>query len=96
MTLDDHVDATIGDLDDFRALTVANEHPTPRDPSIIWACAGADPELFFPTTRERYEEALTYCCRCAAAPICGELGVNRREYGIWGGQLLGDGVPVEL
>jgi len=64
------------------------------------ACAGADPELFFPAKRGAPEirAAKSVCARCPVRDECLEYSLRTEElFGIWGGldewerqELLGD------
>lgn len=97
-TLDDPFEPTPGaldDLDNYTAYTIADQHPTPREKSIEWVCAGADPGLFFPTNDDQLADGRSYCERCPAKAVCLRLGVNRNEWGLWGGVLLEEGVAVD-
>ncbi|MFF8939218.1 WhiB family transcriptional regulator [Streptomyces paradoxus] len=63
--------------------TAASERPRP-------ACAGEDPELFFPvgTTGPalvQIEEAKSVCRRCPLSESCLEAALQRNELGVWGG-----------
>lgn len=50
------------------------------------ACAGADPEIFFPTTGGKPVEALDLCGICPHAEPCLEWALDtRQDHGIWGG-----------
>jgi hypothetical protein len=50
------------------------------------ACAGADPDLFFPSDEESGAKAKAICRRCPIRRQCYELARARREpWGIWGG-----------
>lgn len=83
------------DLEDFSAYTIANEFPTPRDRNINWACHEAeDPDIFFPVTVAQLAEAQAVCLGCSALAVCGQLGRDRREWGVWGGVHLEDGLPA--
>ena len=59
-----------------------------------WACLGADPELFWPTTEEALTEAAALCSRCPARAACARRGAEAREWGVWGGLLLNRGKPT--
>ncbi|MBL1100107.1 WhiB family transcriptional regulator [Streptomyces sp. 205] len=54
------------------------------------ACAGEDPELFFPVgnnaaAREQADEAKAVCYRCPVMEICGQWALEHRiESGVWG------------
>ena len=52
------------------------------------ACAGIDPELWFPNDRDSYErdQAIKICGTCDVRTECLKVARKRRErYGIWGG-----------
>jgi Transcription factor WhiB len=50
------------------------------------ACAGADPELFFPEPGQGDTGALAICARCPIRRDCYALAVaTGQRYGIWGG-----------
>jgi WhiB family redox-sensing transcriptional regulator len=51
------------------------------------ACAGADPELFFPAnTRQPATEAKQICAACPVRAECLEYSLaNEEEFGVWGG-----------
>jgi len=79
-----------------KGVTVAYEHPTPRDPDVGWGCADhATPEIFDPDDDDMLAEALSVCGGCAARLLCLDLGLRRAEWGVWGGVLLEDGKPIE-
>jgi WhiB family redox-sensing transcriptional regulator len=48
------------------------------------ACAGVDPELFFPDRGDSGERAVAICHSCPHLAECREYGMDE-EYGIWGG-----------
>ena len=53
------------------------------------ACAGADPELFFPREQDdpANHEAKLVCARCPVKADCLEYSMKtREESGVWGGQ----------
>lgn len=82
-----------------QGVTAAYAHPTPAVPAQDWACVGADPELFFPTSADELAAAQGICSDCAMRDLCRTLGESRRESGVWGGTLLDRGrvlhaVPV--
>ena len=61
----------------------------PARPTGAWrcdaACAGVDPELFYPE-RGGDAEASAVCARCPVAVDCLSTALDDREcYGIWGG-----------
>jgi hypothetical protein len=50
------------------------------------ACAGADPELFFPSPGDEGAEAQAICRECPIRSECYTLAAQRGErWGIWGG-----------
>ena len=54
------------------------------------ACAGADPDLFFPLPGESADPAKAICAGCAIRAECLALARARGErFGIWGGVDLG-------
>ena len=54
------------------------------------ACAGADPDLFFPFPGEPTAPAKAICGRCPVRAVCLAWARARGErYGIWGGVDLG-------
>jgi len=71
----------------------ASEHPfdvggaQPR-------CATQDPELFWPATTAEADAARAVCRGCALAEACLAVATQRREWGVWGGQLLAKGRPT--
>jgi hypothetical protein len=61
--------------------------------SSIWtqaSCKGKDPELFFPETIARAQEAIEICESCPIKKICGAVAEGQREttVGIWGGRIF--------
>ncbi len=78
-----------------KGVTVAYRHPTPTAPDLGWACAGIDPEQFFPEDEATLAEARRICARCPLQDVCRELGLARGESGVWGGLLLEDGRVLE-
>jgi hypothetical protein len=82
-----------------KGVTVAYRHPTPRAPESAWACAGADPDLFFPEDDATLARARQVCAGCPLRDACRSLAIARGETGVWGGTLLIEGrmldrVPV--
>ncbi|MEU5958789.1 WhiB family transcriptional regulator [Streptomyces sp. NPDC047525] len=54
------------------------------------ACAGEDPELFFPIGENspallQVEEAKAVCRRCPLMESCLQGALERNELGVWGG-----------
>jgi WhiB family redox-sensing transcriptional regulator len=57
------------------------------DPHIV-ACAGEDPELWFPPPGANAARAKAICARCPLQPDCAEYGIahaGRKAGGVWGG-----------
>ena len=75
--------------------TVAFEHPTPSAPAQEWACAGTDPDLFFPADQAALAAAVAVCAPCPLRATCLSLGTARSESGVWGGVLLEAGRPLD-
>lgn len=60
------------------------------DTTRTWAgqalCAGADPELFFPSGDDPAVEARRICAACAVSSQCLAYAVTAEEpFGVWGG-----------
>jgi WhiB family redox-sensing transcriptional regulator len=54
-----------------------------------------DPELFFAESPRMLEQARGLCAECPVQELCLAGALDRREpYGVWGGQILLDGVVV--
>lgn len=52
----------------------------------LGACAGIDPELFYPKRGESTREAKRVCSGCPVKQECLEFAVdNSEKFGIWGG-----------
>ncbi|TQL68165.1 transcription factor WhiB [Nocardioides albertanoniae] len=68
-------------------------HPTPRTDE--WACVGEEPDLFHPDDLAQLAQAQEVCAGCPLRGTCLDLGVARREWGVWGGVLLESGKPRE-
>jgi WhiB family transcriptional regulator, redox-sensing transcriptional regulator len=50
------------------------------------ACAGSDPDMFFPQPGETTAEAKAVCAACPVRAQCADLAEQRHErFGIWGG-----------
>lgn len=50
------------------------------------ACAGADPELFFPLNNTQLRLAKNICKRCPHKQPCLDWAVETRQaFGVWGG-----------
>ena len=78
-----------------KGVTVAYRHPTPTSPDMGWACAGIDPEQFFPEDEATLAAARQICADCPLQDVCRELGLARGESGVWGGLLLEGGRVLE-
>ncbi len=78
-----------------KGVTVAYRHPTPTAPDMPWACAGIDPDQFFPEDEATLAAARRICAACPLQDVCRELGLARGESGVWGGLLLEDGEVLE-
>jgi WhiB family transcriptional regulator, redox-sensing transcriptional regulator len=90
------MEMNIDELLDTQGVTVAYRYPTPRSPALTWSCAGYDdPDVFDPTDQDALAEAQTVCAGCGVRALCLALGVNRGEWGVWGGVLLENGKPIE-
>jgi hypothetical protein len=77
-----------------KGVTIAFTAPTPHDPKLVWACADhPDPDLFHPTDEADLAAAQAICARCPVRELCLSLGLQRDEYGVWGGVLLESGKP---
>ena len=52
----------------------------------VGACAGTDPEVFFPHDGTGVEVAKQVCATCTVAEPCLEYALAHRiEHGVWGG-----------
>jgi hypothetical protein len=78
-----------------KGVTVAYRHPTPTEPDLPWACAGIDPDQFFPEDDATLAAARSICAGCPLRDVCRDLGLARGETGVWGGLLLEDGKILE-
>ncbi len=78
-----------------KGVTVAYSHPTPTAPELDWACAGLEPDQFFPEDDATLALARNVCAGCPLRDICRELGLARGESGVWGGLLLESGKVLE-
>jgi WhiB family redox-sensing transcriptional regulator len=98
---------TLIDLPGARATTAPG--PAPVDPAIdadepmrssYARCAdgnGTLTHLFFSDDEFDIARAKAICGRCGLAPDCLERALERAEaYGVWGGQLVIDGVVVAV
>ena len=64
------------------AVPISDERPW----LVFGACRDADPDLFFPTTREETDQALAICASCPVRPECLAYALEAGErFGIWGG-----------
>ena len=64
------------------AVPISDERPW----LVFGACRDADPDLFFPSTREETEQALAICGSCPVQPECLDYALEAGErFGIWGG-----------
>jgi hypothetical protein len=75
--------------------TAAFGHPTPFVPAQEWACAGADPDTFFPEDEVTLARALALCEVCPLTAMCRDLALARKESGVWGGILLEAGKTLD-
>ena len=86
----------IDELLDTHGVTVAYRYPTPRSPALTWSCADYDhPGVFDPIDQDDLAEAQAVCAGCGVRALCLALGVDRGEWGVWGGVLLENGKPIE-
>jgi len=74
------------------AVNGAYGHPTPN---VAWACAGIDPDVFFPADEGDLADALAICDGCTVRTLCRTIAMARAESGVWGGVLLAEGVPQD-
>lgn len=49
------------------------------------ACAGHEPDLWFPTRGESAVEAVAICLGCPVAGPCLDHALHHEEHGVWGG-----------
>lgn len=73
-----------------RALTAAAEHPLLLG-EVTPPCTAVDPELFWPATESEAARAKAVCRGCPVIRSCLAVAQERREWGVWGGELLGRG-----
>ncbi len=53
---------------------------------VFGACREVDPDLFFPSTREDSDHAISICATCPVQIECLDYALEAGErYGIWGG-----------
>lgn len=65
------------------------------DDVTTFACLEADPELFFAESPSDVEAAKAVCLGCPVREECLAGALERREpHGVWGGELLVQGVVV--
>lgn len=70
------------DLVDFLEVPITEERPW----VVFSACRQVDPDVFFPTTREQEEHAISICKTCPVRMDCLDYAIEAREkFGIWGG-----------
>jgi WhiB family redox-sensing transcriptional regulator len=72
-----------GEIDTrMMAVPISDERPW----VVFGACRDADPELFFPTSRESIDKAISICASCPVQPECLDYALDAGErFGIWGG-----------
>ena len=64
------------------AVPISDERPW----VVFGACRDADPDLFFPSSRQETEQALAICGSCPVKPECLAYATEAGErFGIWGG-----------
>lgn len=90
----DRTERTVASVLTTHGAVAAYAHPTPRSLADGWACADADPDLFFPSDDARLAAAQEVCGACSFRDTCLGLGTARSESGVWGGVLLVDGTPL--
>lgn len=54
-------------------------------------CRGEDPDIWFPSTRRDMYRAIRICQSCPVREKCLKVGVDRGEWGVWGGVPLRGG-----
>ncbi|MDQ2708443.1 MAG: WhiB family transcriptional regulator [Actinomycetota bacterium] len=60
------------------------------------ACAGADPALWFAERPAELSTAKAICAECPIRAQCLAGALERREpWGVWGGEIIEDGVVLE-
>ena len=87
-------ESTVASVLTTHGVVAAFAHPTPRALADDWACAGQDPELFFPSDDGQLSAAQAVCGTCTFRDTCLALAIARSESGVWGGVLLADGTPL--
>lgn len=61
------------------------------EPRPLWfndaACTGMDPNVFFPLTTSKSDQAaaLAVCARCPVTDLCLAYALEHDEPGVWGG-----------
>lgn len=79
-----------------KGLTAGYLAPWPKDlPSPACASTDLDPECWFPSDLAEFRAAASVCASCRLADFCRQVASARGEYGVWGGILYEDGVPVD-
>ena len=64
------------------AVPISDERPW----VVFGACRDADPDLFFPTSRDSSDKAMAICGSCPVQPECLDYAFDAGErFGIWGG-----------
>lgn len=64
------------------AVPISDERPW----VVFGTCRDADPDLFFPTSKEGAEQALAICASCPVRPECLDYALEAGErFGVWGG-----------
>ncbi|GAB3048235.1 hypothetical protein GCM10027053_02780 [Intrasporangium mesophilum] len=79
-------------IDGF-AYSAATSHPFVPAGQVP-RCADEDAELFWPATVADEEAAKAICRACPLTAACLAVARERREWGVWGGQLLAKGRPT--
>ncbi len=65
-----------------------------NDPDPL-PCQGVGADLYFSPHPDEIARAKAACAGCPVRPACLRLAVERLEpCGVWGGELLRDGVPI--
>lgn len=69
-------------LAEFLRAPITDERPW----VVFAACRNADPDLFFPSSREQEAAAKALCRICPVRSECHAYAVEAREtFGVWGG-----------
>lgn len=64
------------------AAPVLDERPW----AVFSTCRGADPGMFFASTRDDERSALALCAVCTVSEQCLDFALETRErFGVWGG-----------